>query len=84
MKKTKDDQNIGRDKESTMFCCTVVICSKDVSCHYNLVYYCMRICAFFERKKKPYGGFVTHVSLFFFFFLVMCPYNGEDGCHYFF
>lgn len=54
MKKTKDDQNIGRDKESTMFCCTVVICSKDVSCHYNLVYYCMRICAFFERGKKSH------------------------------
>lgn len=70
MKKTKDDQNIGRDKESTMFCCTVVICSKDVSCHYNLVYYCMRICAFFEREKKAIWWFCY--SRFPVFFLFPC------------
>lgn len=51
MKKTKGDQNIGKDR-MLYFVTTVVICSKDVSFHYNLIYYWMRICVFFERKKE--------------------------------
>lgn len=73
-------------KRILCFASIVVICSKDVSFHYNLIYYWMRVCVFFwKEKRKPNvltcDGFVTQISLVIFFLPGVCPYNrGGEGC----